>query len=70
MRTTSGPQRVDVIYRRIDDNFLDPLAFRSDSMLGVPGLMEVYRRGGVVIANAVGTGVADDKSIYPATCPR
>jgi uncharacterized circularly permuted ATP-grasp superfamily protein len=65
MRTTSGAQRVDVIYRRIDDNFLDPLAFRPDSMLGVPGLMEVYRNGRVVIANAVGTGVADDKSIYP-----
>ncbi len=65
MRTTSGPQRVDVIYRRLDDSFLDPLAFRPDSMLGVPGLMEVYRQGNVVIANAVGTGVADDKSIYP-----
>lgn len=65
MRTTSGPQRVHVIYRRIDDNFLDPLAFRADSMLGVPGLLAAYRMGRVVIANAVGTGVADDKSIYP-----
>jgi uncharacterized circularly permuted ATP-grasp superfamily protein len=65
MRTTSGPQRVDVIYRRVDDSFLDPLAFRPDSMLGVPGLMAAYRLGNVVIANAVGTGVADDKSIYP-----
>ena len=65
MRTTSGPRQVDVIYRRIDDTFLDPLAFRPDSMLGVPGLFEAYRQGNVVIANAVGTGVADDKSIYP-----
>ena len=65
MRTTSGPQRVDVIYRRLDDDFLDPLAFRPDSMLGVPGLMAAYRMGNVVIANAIGTGVADDKSIYP-----
>ena len=65
MRTTSGPQRVDVIYRRIDDSFLDPLAFRPDSMLGVPGLFSAYRLGHVVIANAIGTGVADDKSIYP-----
>ncbi len=65
MRTTAGPQAVDVIYRRIDDAFLDPLAFNPDSMLGVPGLLEVYRRGNVVLANAIGTGVADDKSIYP-----
>jgi len=65
MRTTRGPQRVDVIYRRIDDDFLDPLNFRSDSMLGVPGLLSVYRAGHVTIANAIGTGVADDKSIYP-----
>ncbi len=65
MRTTSGPQRVDVIYRRLDDVFLDPLAFRPDSMLGVPGLLAAYRLGRVVIANAIGTGVADDKSIYP-----
>ncbi|MBL8521432.1 MAG: circularly permuted type 2 ATP-grasp protein [Betaproteobacteria bacterium] len=65
MRTTQGPQRVDVVYRRIDDDFLDPLAFRTDSMLGVPGLMGAYRAGRVTLANAVGTGVADDKSIYP-----
>lgn len=65
MRTTSGPKRVDVIYRRIDDDFLDPLAFRSDSALGVPGLMSVYRAGRVALANAPGAGVADDKSIYP-----
>lgn len=65
MRTTAGPQRVDVIYRRIDDDYLDPLAFRQDSALGVPGLLSVYREGNVAIANAVGTGVADDKSIYP-----
>ena len=65
MRTTEGPRRVDVIYRRIDDARLDPLAFRADSMLGVPGLLSVYRAGGVVLANAIGTGVADDKSIYP-----
>lgn len=65
MRTTRGPQRVDVIYRRIDDDFLDPLAFRPDSSLGVPGLLEVYRAGRVTLANAIGTGVADDKSIYP-----
>ena len=65
MRTTEGPQRVDVIYRRIDDDFIDPLAFRSDSMLGVPGLLSAYRSGGVTVANAMGTGVADDKSVYP-----
>lgn len=65
MRTTEGPQRVDVIYRRVDDEFLDPLAFRSDSTLGVPGLLSVYRSGRVTIANAMGTGVADDKSVYP-----
>lgn len=65
MRTTLGPCKVDVIYRRVDDAFLDPLAFRPDSMLGVPGLLSVYRAGGVVLANAIGTGVADDKSIYP-----
>ena len=65
MRTTQGPQRVDVIYRRIDDDFLDPLVFRADSALGVPGLMQAYRAGNVTLANAVGTGVADDKSIYP-----
>jgi uncharacterized circularly permuted ATP-grasp superfamily protein len=65
MRTTQGPKRVDVIYRRIDDDFLDPLAFRADSMLGVPGLLASYRAGRVALANAIGTGVADDKSIYP-----
>ncbi|MDK2124350.1 circularly permuted type 2 ATP-grasp protein [Parachitinimonas caeni] len=65
LRTTAGPVRVDAIYRRIDDAFLDPLAFRADSMLGVPGLLSVYRKGHVALANAIGTGVADDKSIYP-----
>jgi len=65
MRTTRGPQRVDVIYRRIDDDFLDPQVFRADSTLGVAGLMRAYRAGTVTIANAVGTGIADDKSIYP-----
>jgi uncharacterized circularly permuted ATP-grasp superfamily protein len=65
MHTTSGHQRVDVIYRRIDDQFLDPLAFRADSILGVPGLLAAYRAGNVSIANAIGTGVADDKSTYP-----
>lgn len=64
MRTTAGLQRVDVIYRRVDDDFLDPLAFRPDSMLGVPGLLNVYRAGNVALANAIGTGVADDKAIY------
>ena len=64
MRTTEGPKQVDVIYRRIDDDFIDPLAFNPDSMLGVPGLFSVYRNGGVTLANAVGTGVADDKSTY------
>jgi uncharacterized circularly permuted ATP-grasp superfamily protein len=65
MRTTRGPQRVDVIYRRIDDDYLDPRAFRADSTLGVPGLLSAYRAGRVTLANAIGTGVADDKSIYP-----
>ncbi len=65
MRTTQGPRRVDVIYRRIDDDFLDPLAFRPDSALGVAGLLSVYRAGRVTLANAIGAGVADDKSIYP-----
>ena len=65
MRTTRGPQRVDVIYRRIDDDFLDPLVFRPDSVLGVPGLMSAFREGRVTVANAMGTGIADDKSIYP-----
>ena len=64
MRTTKGFQRVDVIYRRVDDDFLDPLVFRSDSLLGVKGLMEVYRKGRVALANAPGTGVADDKVVY------
>ena len=64
MRTTGGLKRVDVIYRRIDDDFLDPLAFRPDSQLGTPGLFYAYRLGNVVIANAPGTGVADDKSVY------
>jgi uncharacterized circularly permuted ATP-grasp superfamily protein len=65
MRTTAGPQQVDVIYRRLDDEYLDPLSFNPDSMLGVPGLIAVYRAGNVILANAAGTGVADDKSIYP-----
>ncbi|AAY91119.1 MULTISPECIES: circularly permuted type 2 ATP-grasp protein [Pseudomonas] len=65
MRTTAGPQAVDVIYRRLDDAFLDPLAFNPDSLLGVPGLLAAYRSGTVVLANAIGTGVADDKSVYP-----
>jgi uncharacterized circularly permuted ATP-grasp superfamily protein len=64
MRTTRGPQRVDVIYRRVDDDFLDPQVFRADSALGVPGLFSAYRAGRVTLANAVGTGVADDKSMY------
>jgi uncharacterized circularly permuted ATP-grasp superfamily protein len=64
MRTTRGPQRVDVIYRRIDDDFLDPRAFRPDSVLGVPGLFAAYRAGNVTLANAIGTGIADDKSVY------
>ncbi len=64
MRTTRGPQRVDVIYRRLDDDFLDPLCFRPDSALGVPGLMSAYRAGNVTLANAVGTGISDDKAVY------
>ena len=64
-RTTRGLERVDVIYRRIDDDFLDPLAFRQDSLLGAPGLLNAYRAGNVSLANAIGTGVADDKAIYP-----
>ncbi len=64
MRTTTGLERVDVIYRRIDDDFLDPLTFRADSTLGVPGLMDVYRAGRVALANAPGTGIADDKAVY------
>jgi uncharacterized circularly permuted ATP-grasp superfamily protein len=65
MRTTRGPKRVDVIYRRVDDDFLDPRVFRPTSTLGCAGLMDAYRAGNVTISNAVGTGVADDKSIYP-----
>jgi uncharacterized circularly permuted ATP-grasp superfamily protein len=64
MRTTEGLKRVDVIYRRVDDDFLDPLAFRPDSALGVPGLMAAYQAGNVTLANAVGTGIADDKAVY------
>lgn len=64
MRTTSGLKRVDVIYRRLDDDFLDPVAFRPDSALGVPGLFNAYRQGKVTLANAIGTGVADDKALY------
>ena len=65
MRTTAGPKRVDVIYRRIDDEFLDPEVFRADSLVGVPGLMAAYRAGNVSLANAPGAGIADDKAIYP-----
>jgi len=64
MRTTRGFKVIDVLYRRVDDDFLDPLTFRPDSMLGVPGIMDVYRAGNITIANAPGTGVADDKAIY------
>ena len=64
MRTTAGLRRVDVIYRRVDDDFLDPLAFRPDSRLGVAGLFNAYRAGNVSLANAIGTGVADDKALY------
>lgn len=64
MRTTGGLRRVDVVYRRIDDDFVDPLAFRRDSILGVPGLFNAYRAGNVTLANAIGTGVADDKAVY------
>jgi uncharacterized circularly permuted ATP-grasp superfamily protein len=69
MKTTRGPQRVDVIYRRVDDDFLDPLTFRPDSALGVPGLVNAYRAGNVALANSIGTGVADDKVVY-AYVPR
>ena len=65
MRTTQGPRRVDVIYRRVDDDFLDPSVFRADSTLGCAGLLDVYRAGNITLSNAVGTGIADDKSIYP-----
>ena len=64
MRTTEGPKRVDVLYRRVDDDFLDPLVFRPDSALGVPGLMSAYLAGNITLANAVGTGIADDKAVY------
>jgi uncharacterized circularly permuted ATP-grasp superfamily protein len=64
MRTTEGPRRVDVIYRRVDDEFLDPIAFNPGSMLGVPGLMSAYKAGNVTISNAIGTGIGDDKAIY------
>ena len=64
MRTTAGLRRVDVVYRRVDDDFLDPLCFRPDSSLGVPGLFNAYRAGNVTLANAIGTGVADDKVVY------
>ncbi|MEO8684525.1 MAG: circularly permuted type 2 ATP-grasp protein [Devosia sp.] len=63
-RTTTGPERIDVIYRRIDDDYLDPLTFRPDSMLGVPGLFDAYRAGNVTLVNAPGTGIADDKAVY------
>jgi uncharacterized circularly permuted ATP-grasp superfamily protein len=69
MRTVAGPVRVDVIYRRLNDDFLDPEAFNPESMLGVPGLMRAYRKGTVALANAIGTGVADDKAVY-AYVPR
>ena len=65
MRTTQGPRRVDVIYRRVDDDFLDPKAFRPESTLGCAGMLDVYRAGNINLCNAIGTGVADDKSIYP-----
>jgi uncharacterized circularly permuted ATP-grasp superfamily protein len=64
MRTTQGYEPIDVLYRRVDDDFLDPLNFRPDSMLGVAGIFDVYRAGGITIANAPGTGIADDKAIY------
>ncbi len=64
MRTTEGPEPIDVLYRRVDDAYLDPLTFRPDSQLGVPGVMDVYRSGGITIANAPGTGIADDKAVY------
>jgi uncharacterized circularly permuted ATP-grasp superfamily protein len=65
MRTTRGLQRIDVLYRRVDDDFLDPLTFRRETQLGVPGLLGTYRAGNIGLANAIGTGVADDKGIYP-----
>ena len=65
MRTTEGPRRIDVVYRRIDDDYLDPLTFKPESLLGTPGLFNAYRSGNITLANAVGAGIADDKSIYP-----
>ncbi|MFZ4506395.1 MAG: circularly permuted type 2 ATP-grasp protein [Fimbriimonas sp.] len=65
MKTTRGPKRVDVVYRRVDDDFLDPLVFRPESLLGVPGIVNAYRAGNVALANGIGTGVADDKMVYP-----
>src|SRR5258708_22623198 len=65
MRTTEGLKRIDVLYRRVDDDFLDPLTFRPDSMLGTPALFQAYRAGNVTLANAVGAGIPDDQSIYP-----
>src|SRR3546814_15871153 len=64
MRTTQGYRPIDVLYRRVDDDYLDPLNFRPDSLLGVPGLWDVYRAGGLTIANAPGTGIADAKALY------
>jgi uncharacterized circularly permuted ATP-grasp superfamily protein len=64
-KTTRGPQRIDVLYRRVDDDFIDPLYFRPDSSLGIAGLFDAYRAGNVTLANAIGTGVADDKAVYP-----
>ena len=64
IRTTQGVENVDIIYRRIDDNFLDPLSFDLKSLLGTPGLFDAYRNGSVILANAPGTGIADDKAIY------
>ena len=64
IRTTSGTEKVDVIYRRVDDDFIDPLSFNSKSMLGTPGLFDTYRKGNIVLANAPGAGIADDKAIY------
>jgi uncharacterized circularly permuted ATP-grasp superfamily protein len=65
MRTTAGPKRVDVLYRRVDDDYLDPRVFKPESMLGVPGIFAAYRAGNVTLANAPGAGIADDKAIYP-----
>ena len=64
MRTTQGYQRIDILYRRIDDQYIDPLTFNSDSLLGIPGLMDIYKAGSLTLANAPGSGVADDKAIY------